>query len=286
MGHHNPKHLETDIREMNDLRIDDILLAAQENDFAHVTGKLKFTAKIAADYGIRPIAIFWGALNLFGGGRSSQFLLEHSEGFQVGVDGVLRPNGCYVNPVCVSRIEQMIDMIAELGFHGYFIDEPTPLRDCYCTSCRVAFQEWYGADLATAPDARRELFRQRCVVEYVRKIAAYCKANHPQLETMTCLMPSDQQMWTETSRIDDLDNLGTDIYWANNEQDVEKMTPILNKLDTLCKNSGKIHHEWLQCWDVRKGNERRILEQGRVLIREQPDSLYVWAWQGQIGTIE
>lgn len=59
MGHHNPKHLETDIREMNDLRIDDILLAAQENDFAHFTGKLKFTAKIAADYGICPIAIFW-----------------------------------------------------------------------------------------------------------------------------------------------------------------------------------------------------------------------------------
>jgi len=36
-----------------------IMLAAQEKDFAHFTGKLKFTAKIAADYGICPIAIFW-----------------------------------------------------------------------------------------------------------------------------------------------------------------------------------------------------------------------------------
>jgi hypothetical protein len=286
MGHHNPKHLETDIREMSGLQLDDILLAAQENDFAHFPGKLMFTAKIAADYGIRPIAIFWGALNLFGGGQSSQFLLEHPEGFQMGVDGVHRSHGCYVNPVCVSRIEQMIDMIAELGFQGYFVDEPTPLRGCYCTSCRAAFQEWYGIDLATAPDDRVELFRQRCVVEYVRKISAYCKAKHPQLETMTCLMPSDKQMWKETSKIDDLDNLGTDMYWANSDQDVEEMTPILNELGTLCENSGKVHHEWLQCWNVRKGNERRILEQGEVLIREQPDSLYIWAWQGQIGTTE
>ena len=131
MGHHNPKHLETDIREMSGLQLDDILLAAQENDFAHFTGKLKFTPKIAADYGLRPIAIFWGALNLFGGGRSSLFLLEHPEGFQVGSDGVRRSHGCYVNPVCASRVEQMIDIIAELGFQGYFVDEATPLRDCY-----------------------------------------------------------------------------------------------------------------------------------------------------------
>ena len=84
MGHHNPKHLLTDIREMAALQLDDVLLSAQENDFVHFTGKLRFTPQIAKDHGIRPIAIFWGALNLFGGGRSSQFLLEHPEGFQVG----------------------------------------------------------------------------------------------------------------------------------------------------------------------------------------------------------
>ena len=286
MGHHDPTHLEADIVEMKNLRLDDVLLAAQENDFVHFTGKLKFTPKIAADHGLRPIAIFWGALNLFGGGRSSQFLLEHPEGSQVGVDGVRRPQGCYVNPVCVSRIEEMIDTIAELGFQGYFVDEPTLLRDCYCPSCRVAFQEWHGGELSTAADDEKESFRRRCVVEYVSGIAAYCKSRHPQLETMTCLMPCDRDMWSETSAIDDLDNLGTDIYWVNQNNDVEEMSPLLKELDALCRDSGKVHHEWLQCWGVQKDKERRILEQGKVLIREQPDSLYVWAWRGQIGTTE
>ena len=286
MGHHNPKHLETDLREMKGLRLDDVLLAAQENDFVHFAGKLKFTPPIAEDYGLRPIAIFWGALNLFGGGQSSQFLLEHPEGFQVGRDGVRRARGCYVNPVCVSRIEEMIDIAVEHGFKGYFVDEPTPLRDCYCASCRAAYRDWYGADLASASDDRKESFRKRCVVEYVRIIADYCKGKHPQLETMTCLMPCDKEMWKEASRIGSLDNLGTDIYWVNDDQNVEEMKPLINELDNLCRSSGKIHHEWLQCWNVRKGNERRILDQGQVLIRERPASLYVWAWQGQVGTTE
>jgi hypothetical protein len=180
----------------------------------------------------------------------------------------------------------MIDRIAELGYQGYFIDEPTPLRECYCPSCRAVFREWYSAELAAAPDDRKELFRQRCMVEYVRRIVNYCKARHPRLETITCLMPCDREMWKTVSKINGLDNLGTDIYWANNDNDVEEMTPIVKELDTLCTDSGKVHHEWLQCWDVRKGKERRILEQGKVLIRERPDSLYVWAWQGQIGTTE
>jgi len=286
MGHHNPKHLEADIQEMSTLELEDVLVAVQENDFVHFTGKIHFAPKIAQDYGLRPIAIFWGALNLFGGGRSSQFLLEHPEGFQVNLDGSHRPAGCYMNPACVAQIKKMIDTSAQLGFQGYFVDEPTPLRDCYCPSCRLRFQEWYGGDIASATDGKKEMFRQKCVIEYTRTIADYCKANYPQLETMTCLMPCDKEMWEETAVIDTLDNLGTDIYWVNNDNDVEEMAPILDSLDNICAKNDKIHHEWLQCWKVQKGKEHRILEQGKMLIRAQPDALYVWAWKAQIGTTE
>ena len=34
------------------------------------------------------------------------------------------------------------------------------------------------------------------------------------------------------------------------------------------------------------GSEPRILEQGKILLREKPDALYVWAWKGQVGTSE
>jgi hypothetical protein len=37
---------------------------------------------------------------------------------------------------------------------------------------------------------------------------------------------------------------------------------------------------------VFRGYEHRILEQGKVLVREKPDALYVWGWQGQVGSSE
>jgi len=286
MGHHNPKHIKTDLEEMKELQLDDVLVAAQENDFVHFPGKLKYLPEIAKDLGIRPIAIFWGVINLFGGGRSSQFLLEHPEGFQVKADGSHSPLGCYVNPVCVVRIKEMIDTVAEHGFEGYFVDEPTELKNCYCASCRSTFDEWYGGDLTTADEDVRNEFRQRCVMDYVREISDYCKANHPQLETICCLMPHQTHLWPKAAEIENLDNLGTDIYLVNRPNDVEDMTPLVREMASLCKENDKVHHEWLQCWFAKTGNEDRILQQGKILVREQPDAMYIWAWQAQIGVDE
>lgn len=286
MGHHNPRHIEADIREMVKLRMDDVLVCIQENDFTWFPGKIRFTPEIAKDHGVRPIAIFWGALNLFGGGRSSQFLLEHPEGFQVARDGSHRSAGCYVNPISVQRIQEMIDIVAEAGFTGYFVDEPTPLRDCFCPSCRAQYEAWYGGDLAAAEADQQAAFRRRCVVDYVQTIADYCKHNHPQLETMCCLMPHDNDLWEVVGAIKSLDNLGTDIYWVNNDRDVEEATPLIRDMAAICQKHGKVHHEWLQSWMVQRGREPRIYEQGEILVREQPDAIYIWAWEGQIGTQE
>jgi hypothetical protein len=286
MGHHNPKHIKADMRAMRRLQLDDVLVAAQENDFVHFRGKIEFTPELAREQGLRPVAIFWGALNLFGGGRSSQFLLEHPEGFQVARDGSHRSAGCYVNPVCIARIEEMIDEVAELGFEGYFVDEPTPLRECFCPSCRQRFAEIYGGDLLQASEAQTEEYRSRCVLDYVRTIADYCADNHPALETICCIMPVDRSMWQAVGSIASLHNIGTDVYWVNEQRDVEEMRPLVREVAEIARQSGKLHHEWLQCWVARRGNEQRIYDQGRILVEEQPDALYIWAWQGQVGTTE
>lgn len=285
LGHHNPRHLLTDLKELADLRCDDVLLAAQENDFVHLTGKLKFLPSLAADLGLRPIAIFWGVLNLFGGGRSSQFLLEHPQAHQVKRDGSWHPAGCYNNSLGVQYIQSLIDRVAHLGFRGYFIDEPTPI-DCYCESCRSLFARWQGGDLASAHGPTLADFRHRCVLHYIQTIAGYVKKNYPQLETMCCLMPHDRGLWARAAQLPGLDNLGTDIYWVNQSNDVEEMTPLVRELAALCRQHGKLHHQWLQAWTVKAGHEDRIFDQGRILVREQPDGLYVWAFAGQIGTTE
>lgn len=285
-GHHDPRHLTTDLREMAGLGLDDVLLAAQENDFIHFPGKLQHTARIARDLGLRPIAIFWGALNLFGGGRSSHYLLEHRDAAQVSLDGTIKSGGCYVNPGCVNLIKEMIDTIAGLGYQGYFVDEPLPLSDCFCRSCREKYEELHGGDLAAASASQQEAFREECVIAYVRTVADHCKAKHPDLEVFCCLTPWNQSLWEPVAAIPGLDNLGTDLYWVNEERDVEEMTPLVRRMQGICAAGGKHHHEWLQCWLAFRGYEERILKQGSVLVRERPDALYVWGWQGQLGTAE
>jgi hypothetical protein len=117
-------------------------------------------------------------------------------------------------------------------------------------------------------------------------MADYCKANHPQLETFCCLMPHDDSMWEATAQIASLDNLGTDIYWTNNDRNLAEMAPIIQNMAAVTKKYRKVHHEWLECWRVKAGREERVRQQGEIMVRQRPDAFYVWAWEGQLGTYE
>ncbi|MFH1093106.1 MAG: hypothetical protein V1739_02990 [Candidatus Omnitrophota bacterium] len=285
MGHHNPRHVEIDLKDIKSVGCDDVLLGAQENDFVYMTGKLDFFSKLAEEQGLRPLAIFWGAVNYFGGGRSSQFLLNNPKAHQVNQDGSYNPAGCYNNPDVVRYIKDMIDRIAGLGFAGYFIDEPSPIN-CFCAACAELFSRHYNSSLHQAERNIRQEFRRKCVCIYIREISEYIKSHYPDMETLCCIMPHDKMLWQDAAQIKAIDDLGTDIYWVNNDTNVEQMRPLIRDISNACTMHNKKHHQWLQCWGVQKGKEHRIKEQGEILLDTNPDALYVWAYQGQIGTSE
>ena len=66
-------------------------------------------------------------------------------------------------------------------------------------------------------------------------------------------MPSDRSLWQQAAQVPELDDLGTDIYWVNQETDVREMIPLVQDLAALCRSAGKRHHEWLQAWIVKRG---------------------------------
>jgi hypothetical protein len=285
LGQHNPRHLRADLEAVHALDCDDVLLAVQEIDFVYFPGKFHGLVPIAADLELRPLALLWGALNLFGGGRSSQFLLDHPECHQAGPDGSWRPGGCYNHPDCVAHVQSLIDRLLGAGLRGYLIDEP-PLLDCWCRACERLFEECNGLPLRSAHENLVTAFRRRCVTHYVEVIARQVKAGHPEAETFCCIPPEDRTLWPAITAVGPLDNVGTDLYWANTGQDLREVEPLAGELATLCRAAGKRHHQWLQCWGVRAGNESRIRELGRALCDTGPDALYVWAFEGQVGTSE
>ena len=285
MGHHNPEHMKTDLHKIRELGCDDVFLAAQENDFVYMRGKVDFFPKIAKDNGIMPIAIFWGLLNYFGGGKSSQFLLDNPKAHQQNKDGSYSPGGCYNNSDGIAYIKSLIDRISEKGFGGYFIDEPSIIH-CYCDHCRELYEAMHGGDLLKADKEKEHFFRKKCIVRYVCLLSDYIKTTHPELKTMCCIMPRDQESWRDIACIDSLDDLGTDIYWVNDDTDVEQMRPMIRTMSGLTKKYNKSHHQWIQAWGVKTGREQRIIDQGKILIDENPDAIYAWAYLGQLGTSE
>lgn len=285
MGHHNPKHMQIDLSDIKTLGCDDIFLAAQENDFVYMRGKIDFFPKIAKENGLTAWAIFWGALNYFGGGKSSQFLLSNPQAHQVNKNGSYNSSGCYNNPDSLVFIKTLIDQIASAGFEGYFIDEPSVIQ-CFCPSCQELYACMHRANIFAASLEEEQFFRKKSIVRYVCLLADYIKINHPQMQTMCCMMPQDKKVWEDIAKIDTLDNLGTDIYWVNEQTDIELMRPLVKEMAVLCRANQKLHHQWLQAWGVQSSRESRIIEQGEVLLSEKPDALYAWAYQGQIGTAE
>ena len=69
MGRHDLPYLKLDLAEMRELRLNDVFVTLQENDFHYFPGKINLTPQVATESGMHAIAIFWGALNLFGGRR-------------------------------------------------------------------------------------------------------------------------------------------------------------------------------------------------------------------------
>lgn len=285
MGHHDPDHMARDLDDLASLGCDDVLLAAQEIDFIYRPGKVEPFPRLAKERGLRPIIVFWGLFNLFGGGRSSQFLLTHPGAHQVDADGARRPEGCYNHPACLAHVRSLIDRVINAGYEAYFIDEPTPLQ-CYCKSCQALCEASAGYQLKDAADDKEREFRRYAALRYVASVCDYVKASAPDVETQCCVMPVDESMWSEAIAIASLDNLGTDLYWVNDDRDVHEMVPSVQRLATLARNSRKKHHQWLQCYAVKQGREQRIRDQGEVLVSQQPDALYVWAYKGQVGMAE
>ena len=181
-----------------------------------------FFPQIAKDLGIKPYIIFWGALNYFGGGKSSQFLLDNPRAHQVQKDGSYNCAGCYNNQDAIFYIKQLIDLSVARGFQGYFIDEPS-LLDCYCESCQELFKKSLDGDLHLASELQKFKFRQDCVTNYVKTITDYIRGKHLHIDTMCCVMPQDKVLWDSISELSGVDGLGTDIYWANEDNDVNGM---------------------------------------------------------------
>jgi len=294
IGSHRRGVLEAELGDIGKQGFDEVILTCQENDFIHFPGKITETPKVAHDLGLRVLVNLWGYACAFGGGRISRLLSDEPEVMAMNRDGspytVTWPGlrmhvGCTNQPRIYERAREFASTAINAGADGFFWDEPTKI-DCYCDACKRIFSERWNGDLLQASEADRLAFRRWSVSHWVGEMSRWVKKQKDGLETSTCVMPSDRDAWEEVAREKGLDSLGTDTYWLLEKRPIEWIEEPCRSLVETARRHGKISHLWLQCWRVPRGSESELVEASRELASAAPDRIYVWAYEGQVGTSE
>lgn len=284
-------------RELEDIRragFDEVVLACQENDFHHFVGKVLWTPAIAHDLGLKVLVNLWGYACAFGGGRISRVVADFPETMVVDErgkpsplhwDGQTHQPGCPNHPKIVERAREHAAVAIAAGADGFFWDEPTKFN-CFCVACRSLFRETYGGDLAAAPAERVTAFRNHSIARWVEGMSRWVKTQNPSLATSTCVMTTDREGWDEVAGSPSLDSIGTDTYWEFSGEPLAWMEEPCRALVAKARSARKSPHLWLQCWKLHRGREPEIEQAARMLATYGADTLYVWAYRGQLGTTE
>lgn len=287
-----PNHIESDIKEMKAIGTDEVLFAMQENHLLVLDGPLHFGAKIAEDNGITPYAVTWGFANTFGGGRASHFMLKNPDMWRIDESGTPYPMMCINNTKAEKFFMEYTEMIAEKGFKGIFVDEPTK-QWCWCPVCREKYAAVYGGELPLSrnhPDYIR--FQRDSVVEYTQRLCDKVKNFDNNLKTITCLMPRDSDVYNRVATIDSLDVFGTDPYWLFRRSDpslnitFKQAVEYTEMAKTAAAENNKESQVWLNCFWIHAGDEEELYTGGKKLAEMGCDSFYTWSYKAGIGNHE
>jgi len=284
-GSYLPQHIQTDLSDIYDSGCDDVLVTLQGNDFKVLRGKVQLTAKIAHKIGLKAIANFWGYACMLGGGDVSKILTDDPETWQVSGEGRKIGMGCMNNPVVLNTLIDMLRDAASYEYDGFFVDEPTR-AECFCQYCQAKFKSGYGVSLSQAAKDELEEFRSRSVIEFVEEICNKVKEIDPKLETSTCIMPKDQSLWEDATKIRNLDYFGTDPYWLLMGKPIDFVAESTRAVVELCRRQGKKSLMWVLCWRVPMGKEKQIHRATLLCAQEKPDAIYAWSYRGGLGTYE
>jgi hypothetical protein len=295
---HISRHIASDMQDLNTIGCNEVLFALSENNLFVLEGAWKHGAVIAKEHGLRPLAVVWGYANTFGGGRISQIMLNDTEMWVKDRQGKTIPQACFNNPKIRAHFLEIVAMLAERGFEGIFVDEPTP-QDCWCDHCREKYSRIYGGDLESdfktfrqnnlnSSNPQYSAFRRKDTTDYVQALCDGIKKDFPMLTTMACLMPQDQACWEEIAALANLDDFGTDPYWLleASHLTLEESLRLSRECRATALRGHKRSHIWLNAWKIKRGDEKYVYSGGLELAKTGHDSFFTWSYLGGQGTNE
>lgn len=154
--------------------------------------------------------------------------------------------------------------------NGILLDEPGGLDvTCYCPACRALCPD--VTDLAR--------FRRRSMIAFLGELCTYVKQVNAHVKTTVVLDPQDISLAEDLVAIEQLDTLGTHLFWNILQEPVTKVEQWGREIVTLTRQAGKRSQLWLQNFSLDARSEGELEAAFALLLSLEPDELgcyYFW----------
>ena len=296
-----PDRAEQDLDEMLDHGCNAVLLAVSEFDWWFWRRNVGLIIAAAHTRGMRAHVDLWGWGKTLAGEPPSIFLMRDTEHRQVAASGKA------YHAVCLNHrgfrdflAESIAEMARETEVDGFFWDEPHYANwhdqdwACRCPICRGLYEEQTGEPMPEELTPEVISFREDRAVGFLRELSQTVKEANPDLDVITCLLPTQSPLigitdWERIAFIPEVDVLATDPYYFHTgmgrEEGLEFFRTTGAKAIELARRHEKRSQLWLQAFRAPEGRESEFLEAVRIADELGVDSVFAWPYRGGQGSI-
>ena len=296
-----PDRAERDFDEMLAHGCNAVLLAVSEFDWWFWRRNVAGLVSAAHKQGLRAYIDLWGWGKTLAGEPPSIFLMKDAEHRQHAASGRIYDAVCLNHQGFRDFLVQSIAEIAtETEVGGFFWDEPhyanwhDPDWACRCPTCRGLYEEQTGEPMPEELTPEVISFREDRAVGFLRELSQAVKEADPDLDVITCLLPTQSPLigitdWERIASIPEVDVLATDPYYFHTgmgrEEGLEFFRATGAKAVELARRHGKRSQLWLQAFRAPEGRESEFLEAVRIADELGVDSIFAWPYRGGEGSI-
>jgi hypothetical protein len=277
-----------------------VLLAVSEFDWWFWRRNVAGLVSAAQDGGLRAYIDLWGWGKTLAGEPPSIFLMKDAEHRQHAASGRVYDAVCLNHQGFRDFLVQSIAKIAtETEVGGFFWDEPhyanwhDPDWACRCPTCRVLYEEQTGEPMPEELTPEVISFREDRAVGFLRELSQAVKEANPDLDVITCLLPTQSPLigitdWERIASIPEVDVFATDPYYfytgMSREEGLEFFRSTGAKAVDLARRNGKRSQLWLQAFRAPEGREEEFVEAVRIADDLGVDSIFAWPYRGGEGS--
>ena len=266
-----------------------------ENDLRFYAGTMAEMVAATHQAGLEVYLDPWGVGGLFAGEAFSDFLVRHSDAWQVKASGSRVGMACPNNPRFQEFMRQWLDSAIQMRPDVIFWDDPHwyippgSIGDgedwtCGCSYCQDGFRQRYGRAMPRRMDPEVAQFRQETLLEFISSGSAYAQSQG--VKNAVGLLPFEDAEhsfvhWEKLAAIPGVDILAVSLFWQAFGQPRDPFVARwCRRLVQVCQATGKEPMVWLQAFLVEAGQEEELSSAADIAYEAGVRDMVAWGFRG------